>query len=215
MPVVFEPTDILYLNCYGKFTRWRYPGFVIPAANAVSITTTETNKWTEPFKGPTCYAADFFPVRPHLGIEKWGVIVEGFHWGATSTPDLVYYEIYAYGKVLPLLYEGFYCCGKIGYGDLENPSTHPTAAQKIELRFWNCSSPYPRNVWAEFACWLYWFPMENLQALLDIADITIAQEMNRRHLSILVELTRLRMLTENKLPSEIEEAVKKLRGSLT
>jgi len=196
MPVVFEPTDVLHLDRYGQFRMWRYPGFMIPADKAVSITADDTNKWTEPFRGAPYHAKDHFPIRPHLGIEQWGAIIERFNWGQTSVPDMVYYELYTFGKVLPVLIEGYYCGTKIGMADIENRSTHPVAAEKLELRFWNCSADAPRNVWIEVAVWLYWFPMENLPILLEISDISLMQEMNQRHSAVLNELIKLRQLVE-------------------
>jgi len=197
MPVVFEPTDVLHLNRYGKFTTWRYPGFIISASNAITISADDTNKWTEPL-GKTPHATDYLELRPHMGIEKWGCVVERFNWGYTSVPDLVYYEIWNYGRVVPSLTEGFHCCGKIGLANQDNRSTHPVAGEKLELKVWNCSGDAPRDVWVEFSAWLYWFPLDNLPVLFEISDISLMQEMNQKHQAVVNELIKLRSAIEAK-----------------
>jgi len=197
MPVVFEPTDAFHLDRYGYFTTWRYPGFMISAANAITITSKETDNWTLPL-GVTPHAKNSLPLRPYRGIEEWGAVVERFSWGQTSAPDLVYYEIWTYGKVIPSFTEGYQCGAKIGATNIDDNRSHPVAAEKLELRVWNCSQPYPRNVWVEFAVWLYRFPMENLQTLLEISNISLMQEMNQKHQAVINELVKLREAIEGK-----------------
>jgi len=126
MPVVFRPADVLELNKYGIFTKWRLPGVEIPASEAVSITAEQTNTWRDPFQGADPYYDLEFPIRQWRGIDKWGIIIERFNWGRTSRPDKVYYEIWNYGKlVMPQEQEGFHCCGKIGSSDIDNRCVPP------------------------------------------------------------------------------------------
>jgi len=126
MPVVFRPADVLELNKYGIFTKWRLPGVEIPASAAVSITAAQTNTWRDPFEGEDPYYDLEFPIREWRGIDKWGIIIERFNWGKTSRPDKVYYEIWNYGKlVMPQEQEGFHCCGKIGTSDEDNRCVPP------------------------------------------------------------------------------------------
>ena len=166
MPVVFRPADVLELNKYGIFTKWRLPGVEIPASAAVSITAAQTNTWRDPFQGEDPYYDLEFPIRQWRGIDKWGMLIERFNWGKTSRPDKVYYEIWNYGKlIMPQEQESFHCCGVIGTSDEDNRSTHPAAAEKLKLKLWNCSDP-PEDVYIEFTMWYYVFPLEHLDEVM-------------------------------------------------
>lgn len=183
MPVSFEVPDIIELNKYGWFTKWRMPGITIPASAAVSISADDTGSWLNPFTRVAPYVAGDFSLRGHRGIDKWGLIIERFNWGETSRPDKVYYEIWNYGVLVkPQEQEGFHCCGKIGFADVDNRSTHPTAVEKLVLKLWNCSSP-AEDVWVEFAIWYYLFPLDNLEKIAalnaDLNTVKMVESLNR------------------------------------
>lgn len=164
MPVSFRPSEALALDKYGIFTKWRHPGFTIPAANAVSITAQNTGKYRAPHTVHPAYVTYDWDIP-----SQWGLIVERFNWGETSIPDKLYYEIWNWGVFLrPQEQEGYHCGGKVGYADRDNRSTHPAASKKLQVRFWNCSSP-AEDIWVEFCMWYYTFPLANLDKILDMS----------------------------------------------
>lgn len=161
MPVTFRPEDVLELNRWGIFTKWRPPGMTIPAAQAITITAGETSSWTAPYTVIAPAINGVFPIQA-----GWGAIIERFNWGHTSKPDKVFYEIHNYGRLIsPQEQEGYHCGGPVGYADEDNRSTHPAATEKLELKLWNISSP-PEDVWIEFATWYYTFPLIHLDKIL-------------------------------------------------
>lgn len=172
MPVTFRPSDVLSLNRWGTFTKFRLPGQTILAGKAVSLNDIIAKTLSArglPFQKPygvAPAAAHEIPLEP-----GYACIIERFNWGDTSAPDKVYYEIHNWGRVVvPQMQEGFHCGGSIGRADTDNRSTHPTASEHLELKMWNCTLDVgAEDVYYEFAVWFYVFELVYLPEILSLS----------------------------------------------
>lgn len=196
MPVTFRPSDVLSLNRYGTFTKFRLPGQTILAASAVNLATIAAATADDrgvPFQKP------FDPTLANIhtvGIPSgWAVIIERFNWGGTSRPDEVYYEIHNWGAtVSPQAQEGFHCGGPIGQADVDNRSTHPSASERLDLKVWNCTGGAPVDVWYEFAVWYYMFDLKYLGEITALSFDALFDRQNEKLEEIVRQLKEMNQL---------------------
>lgn len=172
MPVTFRPEDVLSLNRWGTFTTFHLPGQTIAAGSAISLADIVAKTLSArglPFQKP--YGVN--PAAIHeIPLEPgYACIIERFNFGDTSRPDKVYYEIHNWGRVVtPQAQEGWHCGGTIGEANIDNRSTHPSAAERLELRVWNCTADAgAEDVWYEFAAWFYIFELVHLPEILSLS----------------------------------------------
>lgn len=203
-PVTFRPSDILTLNMYGTFTKFRLPGQTILAASAVSLTDI-INKTVSarglPFQKPYGVA----PAATHeIPLDPgYACIIERFNWGDTSAPDKVYYEIHNWGKVVvPQMQEGFHCGGSIGRADTDNRSTHPTASEHLELKIWNCTADLavPEDVYYEFAVWYYLFELVYLPEIMSLSFDALFDRQNDMLEAIYRQLESINLALRERAP---------------
>lgn len=161
-PVVFTPSEVLEYLRLGKFTVFTFSG-EIPASESVEITQTPMPINSE-------------SVASQYGIRVgWAILMERYDWGETSRPDEVYYELWNTGipeglkpkKKVARFLSGYSVGGKIKSADRDSRNTHIIASETMTVKLWNCSDP-PKDVWYEFAGWLYTFPQEYLIDVLGI-----------------------------------------------
>jgi len=159
LPVEFSVGEAITLLEHGKFTLLSFDGS-IPSAKATTIFSTPMPVNSEAVK--TVYE---IAKRP-----DWGVLTERFNWGETSRPGKVYYELWSWGKPfgIPTPYgEGFYSGSKIKASQIDNISPHIFAANSIEVKLWNCSSP-AEAVYYEFTVWYYTYLLERHEKVMEI-----------------------------------------------
>lgn len=181
MPVTFEIPDVISLNQWGKFITITPPRFIIPAANAVSITTADTNGWMEPYnRNLDLYTSVIIPIP-----EGWAAVVERFNWGDSHKDSRLFYEVWQEpGLLAPyMIEERFHSCAVITQANEDNHNPHPSAATKLEFRMWNrsASPDFPATVdaYVELSAWLYLFKIEHLDTLLEISEYREVQMIDK------------------------------------
>jgi hypothetical protein len=174
--VVTRIPDALELMRYGYFYPWKYPVFTIDAADAITITAAQTNTYFDRYTATTpTETVTPLDLSHFEGVTDWCAMICHWHFGYTSRPDKVYFQIIEHGRADPQQFKTDYVAG--GYVSDSNIETYtilPPFDNSIDLQFWNVSSP-AEDVWIDLALTFFLFPKANLQHILDASYASLAR----------------------------------------
>jgi len=160
--VVTRIPDALELMQYGYFYPWKYPLITIDAADAITISAAQTNTYFERYTATTATESVTPLDLTHFeGVADWCAMICHWHFGYTSRPDKVYFQIIERGKLANQFKTDYVAGGYVSDSNIETYAILPPFDNSVKIEFWNVSDP-PEDVWVDIALTFFLFPKENL-----------------------------------------------------